>query len=214
MMTLRLTEIFYSIQGESRWAGLPCVFVRLAGCNLRCSWCDTTYAFGPGIEMSLDEIQESISRYPCRLVEVTGGEPLLQPACADLLGRLVASGYRVLLETSGAQPIEGLPPEVIKVLDVKCPGSGESHRNLYGNLAHLRVEDDVKFVMVDRADFDFAVEIVRRYGLDGRVGLLFSPVWGVLDPRELAAWLLESGLTARFQIQIHKIIWGADARSV
>lgn len=209
-----VNEIFYSIQGESRWMGFPCAFVRLAGCNLRCTWCDTEYAFGEGSAMSIEEIVAELSRYRCSLVEVTGGEPLLQPACIDLLKTLLERGYRVLLETSGALPIRDVPPSVVKVLDVKCPGSGESERNLFENFRYVQAADDIKFVVKDRADFEFALDVIRSHALDGRCGLIFSPVWGSLPLKQLAGWMLESGIQGRMQVQLHKLIWGPDARGV
>lgn len=211
---LHISEIFYSVQGESRWAGYPCVFVRLAGCNLRCTWCDTEYAFGDGVAMTIDEIIGKAGEFRCGMIEVTGGEPLLQPGCVDLLRVLLEHRYHVLLETSGALSIKDVPSNVVKVMDVKCPGSGESDRNVFANFEFLQPSDDVKFVIKDRRDFDFAVEVVRRHGLESRVGLVFSPVWGELPLERLADWLLASRLNVRMQVQLHKLIWGADARGV
>lgn len=211
---LHISEIFYSVQGESRWAGYPCVFVRLAGCNLRCSWCDTEYAFGDGVAMTIDEIIGKVGEFRCMMIEVTGGEPLLQPGCVELLRVLLEHRYHVLLETSGALSIKDVPSNVVKVMDVKCPGSGESDRNVFANFEFLLPSDDVKFVIKDRRDFDFAVEVVRRHGLESRVGLVFSPVWGELPLERLADWLLQSRLNVRMQVQLHKLIWGADARGV
>lgn len=213
-MIVYVNEIFYSIQGESRWMGYPCIFVRLAGCNLRCKWCDTEYAFGPGVAMSIDEILERIRPHPCKLVEVTGGEPLLQSGSIDLMRALLEQDYRVLLETGGSLSIREVPANVVKVLDVKCPGSGEAGRNIFENFQYLLPTDDVKFVIKDRIDFEYAVSVIREHGVDARCGLLFSPVWGELPFEQLAAWLLEAGIYARMQVQLHKLIWGATARGV
>jgi len=211
---LHVSEIFCSVQGESRWSGFPCVFVRLAGCDLRCRWCDTAYALGPGREMSVEEILREIRSHRCRRVEVTGGEPLLQTESIELMKRLLEEGCEVLLETSGAHSIRDVPPGVVRILDVKCPGSGEAHRNLVENFQYLSPADDVKFVVLDRADFEYAVSVIREHHLEGLAGLIVSPVWGRVDLRELAAWLLASGLDARLQVPLHKIIWGPEARGV
>jgi 7-carboxy-7-deazaguanine synthase len=212
---LTINEIFHSIQGESTHTGRPCVFVRLTACDLRCSWCDTAYAFTEGRKMSLDEIVGQVERYDCPLVEITGGEPLLQREVYPLMDRLLASGRTVMVETGGHMSIGQVPAPVIKIVDVKCPGSGESHRVHWDNLAHLAPHDEVKFVIKDRADYEFARDIVGRHSLVGRVAaVLFSPVHAVLDPRDLAAWILEDKLEVRLQLQAHKFIWGADVRGV
>lgn len=217
---LRITEIFHSIQGESTWAGVPCTFVRLTGCPLRCSWCDTEYAFHGGSRMTFDEILEAVARHPARVVEVTGGEPLAHPGAFELVHRLLGEGYTVLVETSGAFDVADLDPRVHKIMDLKCPGSGESHRNLWGNLDHLTERDEVKFVVKDRTDFEWARDTIAQHGLDQRVrdgtlrALLMSPVWGEMELEPLAAWILEDGLPVRFQVQVHKLIWGADAKGV
>ena len=212
---LTINEIFHSIQGESTHTGRPCVFVRLTACDLRCSWCDTPYAFTEGRKMSLDEVVDRVGAYGCSLVEVTGGEPLLQPDVYPLMERLLATGRTVMVETGGHMSLERVPPAVIKILDVKCPGSNESHRNHWANLDRLAPHDEVKFVIKDRSDYEFAREIVRRHGLCGRVAaVLFSPVHGVLDPKDLAAWILADQLEVRLQLQAHKYIWGADVRGV
>lgn len=213
---LRVTEIFHSIQGESTRAGLPCTFVRVTGCPLRCVWCDTEYAFTGGTRMTLDEIVAEVESIGTPLVEITGGEPLAHPNVFPLAKRLADAGYRVLVETSGAFDIAALDPRVSRIMDLKCPGSGESHRNLWENLDHLRADDEVKFVVADRTDYEWARDTLRERGLDravleGRLGaLLFSPVWGSVDLEQLAAWILDDRLPARFQIQLHKLIWGAD----
>lgn len=213
---LRITEIFYSIQGESTWAGLPCTFVRLTGCPLRCSWCDTSYAFHGGERKTFDEIMEEVGRHPTRLVEITGGEPLSHPGALRLADLLLEAGYTVLVETSGAFDVSGLDRRVHKIMDLKCPGSGEVHRNLWTNLDHLTERDEVKFVIADRADYEWARDVIRDRGLDRRVGegalraLLISPVWGKIDLEALAGWALEDALPVRFQIQLHKLIWGPE----
>ena len=217
---LRITEIFHSIQGESTRAGLPCTFVRLTGCPLRCVWCDTEYAFTGGTRMTLDEIVEKVDAEGTPLVEITGGEPLAHPNAFPLAARLADAGYTVLVETSGAFDISGLDPRVIRIMDLKCPGSGESSRNLWSNLDHLGPADEVKFVVADHADYEWARGVIRERGLDravveGRLGaLLFSPVWEAVDLEDLAAWILDDRLPARFQLQLHKLIWGADTIGV
>jgi 7-carboxy-7-deazaguanine synthase len=214
-MMVTINEIFYSIQGESTFAGRPCVFVRLTACDLRCSWCDTAYAFHEGRKMDVDEVVRQVESYPCKLVEITGGEPLLQEGVYPLMSRLLQSGRTVLVETGGHLSIERVPREVIRVVDVKCPASGESHRNDWGNLDRLAPHDEVKFVIQDRADYEFARDVVRSHALDQRcAAVLFSPVHAVLVPRQLSAWILEDGLPVRLQLQVHKYIWGADTRGV
>jgi 7-carboxy-7-deazaguanine synthase len=212
---LTINEIFYSIQGESTYAGKPCVFVRLTGCNLRCSWCDTTYSFHEGRKMSVDDVLKEVERYGSPLVEVTGGEPLLQPDVYPLMDGLLERGRTVLLETGGQVDVSRVPGAVVKVIDVKCPGSGESARNEWSNIERLGSRDQVKFVIKDRLDYEFARDIVARHALDRQcAAVLFSPVHAVLDPKELAAWILEDRLLVRLQLQIHKHIWGADVRGV
>ena len=212
---LTINEIFHSIQGESTHTGRPCVFVRLTACDLRCSWCDTPYAFTEGQKMSLDDVVARVEGFGCPLVEITGGEPLLQRDVYPLMDRLLAGGRTVMVETGGHISIEQIPEPVIKIVDVKCPGSGESHRNHWANLERLAAHDEVKFVIKDRADYEFARDIVERHALAGRVAaVLFSPVHGVLDARDLAAWILEDQLEVRLQLQAHKFIWGADVRGV
>lgn len=205
---LRISEIFHSIQGEADAVGWPTVFVRLTGCPLRCAWCDTAYAFEGGNWRTFDEILAEVGRHGARHVCVTGGEPLAQKRCLDLLTQLCDAGYEVSLETSGALDISQVDPRVRKVMDLKAPGSGESERNLMGNIAHLRAHDQVKFVLADRADYDWAVAILRGHGLTARCMVLFSPVYGKLEPRTLAEWLLQDRLPVRLQIQLHKVLWG------
>ena len=212
---LSVNEIFYSIQGESTYAGKPCVFVRLAGCDLRCSWCDTPYAFSEGQKMSIESVLQQVNSYGAPLVEVTGGEPLLQEDVYPLMERLVESGRTVLLETGGHIDVSRVPGAVVKVLDVKCPGSGETDNVEWGNLDRLGAIDEVKFVIRDRCDYEFARDITTRHALDRRcAAVLFSPVHGVLDPRELSKWILDDCLPVRLQLQLHKHIWGANVRGV
>lgn len=212
---LRVNEIFCSIQGESTHAGRPCVFIRLTGCNLRCLWCDTEYAFYEGRQMTVDEVVERAGAYRCDLVEVTGGEPLLQPGVYRLTSRLLGLGYTVMVETSGALDVARLDPRVVKVMDLKCPGSGESARNLMTNLEHLTARDEVKFVVADRTDYEWARDVTRRHGLQLRVNaVLLSCAFGRLEPKTLAGWILEDGLPARLQLQIHKHIWPDRSRGV
>ena len=212
---LTVNEIFHSIQGESTLAGRPCVFVRLTACDLRCSWCDTPYAFTEGRKMSVDEVLEQVMRYGCPLVEVTGGEPLLQRDVYPLMDRLLAAGRTVMLETGGHLSIDQVPTGVIRIVDVKCPGSGETARNHWENLNLLTPRDEVKFVIRDRRDYEFARDVIGRHALASRcAAVLLSPVHDVLTPSDLAAWLLEDRLTARLQLQTHKYIWGADVRGV
>jgi len=212
---LTVNEIFYSIQGESTRAGERCVFVRLTACDLRCSWCDTPYAFHEGKKMTIDEVVEAVAGYGCDLVEVTGGEPLLQEDVYPLMQRLLASGRTVMLETGGHRPIDGVPAAVIKIVDVKCPGSGEAARNEWANLDRLAPHDQVKFVVKDRADYDFARDVIARHDLAARTAaVLMSPVHGVLDPKTLAEWMLADRVPARLQLQVHKFIWSPNARGV
>ncbi|MDR6680134.1 7-carboxy-7-deazaguanine synthase QueE [Pseudomonas oryzihabitans] len=209
--TLRLTEIFYSLQGEARTAGLPTVFVRLTGCPLRCQYCDTAYAFTGGEIHHLDAILEQVASYRPRHICVTGGEPLAQPNCLTLLERLCDAGYEVSLETSGALDVSGVDTRVSKVVDLKTPGSGEMGRNLYANLDHLTSNDQVKFVICSREDYDWAVSKLIEYRLEQRAGeVLFSPSHGQVVPRELAEWIVADNLPVRFQLQLHKILWNDE----
>ena len=212
---LTINEIFYSIQGESTQAGRPCVFVRLTACDLRCSWCDTPYAFYEGRKMSVDEVADAVARYDCDLVEITGGEPLLQEDVYPLMERLLATGRTVMLETGGHRPIDRVPAGVRKIVDVKCPASGEAGRNDWSNLARLAPHDEVKFVIQDRADYDFARAVIEEHALPSRAGaILMSPVHGVLDPKTLSEWMLADRVPARLQLQLHKYIWSPAARGV
>ena len=211
---LKIYEIFYSIQGESTFAGRPCVLVRLTGCQMRCSWCDTEYAFHGGAWMGLDEVMEKVAAFGCPLVEVTGGEPLLQPGCLPLLTALCDAGYEVLLETGGGLDIAPVDPRVRRILDIKCPASGESANNRWENLADLRATDEIKFVVADRADYDWAKGVISERALAGVCPLHFSPVWESCPPAELAAWILADRLPVRLTLQQHKILWGKDTRGV
>ena len=212
---LTVNEIFYSIQGASTEVGRPCVFVRLTACDLRCSWCDTAYAFHEGRKVGVDEVVEAVEQYECPLVEITGGEPLLQEDVYDLMKRLLARGRTVMLETGGHRSIAEVPRAVIKIVDVKCPASGEADKNDWTNLDRLAPHDEVKFVINDRGDYDFARGVIARHDLASRcAAVLLSPVHGVLDPKSLSAWMLADRLPARLQLQVHKYIWSADQRGV
>ena len=212
---LTVNEIFYSVQGESTYAGRPCVFVRLTACDLRCSWCDTPYAFHEGGKQSVEHVLEQVGRFACPLVEVTGGEPLLQEDVYPLMQRLLDDGRTVLLETGGHRSTARVPDRVVTVLDVKCPGSGESEKNDWSNLDRLRPHDEVKFVVKDRADYEYAREVIARHRLSGRVNAIhLSPVHDVMHPRTLSEWVLEDNLPVRVQLQLHKYIWDPATRGV
>ncbi len=215
MTMLTVHEIFHSIQGESTYTGRPCVFVRLTGCDLRCGWCDTPYAFHEGRKFEVDAVVTEVTQYRCDLVEITGGEPLLQEDVYLLMDRLLAGGATVLLETGGHVSVARVPAAVVKVMDIKCPGSGECERNAWDNLSKLTERDQVKFVIADRGDYEFARDIVRRYALETRCeAVLFSAVHGVLGSAQLADWVLADCLPVRLQIQLHKHLWGAETRGV
>ena len=212
---LTINEIFYSIQGESTRAGIPCVFVRLTACDLRCTWCDTPYAFYEGRKMSVDEVAAAVERHNCSLVEITGGEPLLQDDVYPLMERLLAAGHTVMLETGGHRPIDRVPASVVKIVDVKCPASGEAGKNDWKNLERLAAHDEVKFVVQDRADYEFARGVIAQHDLPSRAAaILMSPVHGVLDPKRLSEWMLADHLPARLQLQLHKFIWHPNTRGV
>jgi 7-carboxy-7-deazaguanine synthase len=217
---LRVTEIFHSIQGESTWAGYPCTFIRLTGCPLRCVWCDTEYSFYGGAKMTLDELVAKCDEIGTRLIEITGGEPLIHRNAFVLARMLLDRGYTVLVETSGAIDVAPLDPRVHKIMDLKCPGSGEESRNLWSNLDHVTDRDEIKFVIKDRADYEWARDVVLNRGLaekkrDGTLReILFSPVWDAVDFQEMAQWILEDHLPVRYQIQLHKVIWGANVPGV
>jgi len=212
--TLTINEIFVSIQGESTWAGLPCVFLRTTGCPLRCTWCDTEYAFHEGSRWQLEDLVQEACRHEVPLVEITGGEPLAQPAVPALAAALLARGKTVLVETSGAFDISVLPEGVHRIMDLKCPGSGESASNDWANLERLRPGDEIKFVLAGRPDYEWARDVIARHDLASRVPVLLSPVWGDLEPADLAAWILEDRLPVRLQLQLHKILWPGVERGI
>ena len=206
--TLKISEIFYSLQGETSRTGLPTVFVRLTGCPLRCVWCDTAYSFSGGTLMSLPAILAEVARHPTKRVCISGGEPLAQKNCLPLLTALCDAGCDVSLETSGALDVSGVDPRVSKIVDLKAPGSGEVERNLWSNLEHLTPHDELKLVLADRADYDWAVAQLRQHGLIDRCPILMAPVQGSLEPGTLADWILADGLPVRLQVQLHKLLWG------
>ncbi|MBI4469438.1 MAG: radical SAM protein [Acidobacteria bacterium] len=211
---MRVTEIFHSIQGESTYAGWPCTFVRLTGCNLRCTYCDTAYAFVGGEELSIEEVAARVKRFGGRLLEITGGEPLLQPEIYPFSERMLNEGYRVMIETGGSLDISGLDPRIIRIMDLKTPGSGFEHANRWENLESLKSGDEVKFVICDRTDFDWASSVVRRHELTSRVTVLFSPEFERCRPGDLAGWVLDAGLEVRVQVQLHKYLWEPGVRGV
>lgn len=210
---MRITEIFFSIQGESSHVGRPCVFVRLTGCNLRCTWCDSEYTFSGGERMSLENVIDRVRSYGCGLVEITGGEPLAQSEAFDLIARLCDDGFEVLIETSGSIDIAPVDRRAKLIYDIKCPGSGEVEKNRWANLDILRPHDEIKFVIADHADYDWAKRVIEERKLD-RWTVLLSPVWGKMEMKALAEWMLADRLPARFQTQLHKHIWGADVHGV
>jgi 7-carboxy-7-deazaguanine synthase len=213
--TLKINEIYQSIQGESTWAGLRCVFVRLTACDLRCNYCDTEYAFYEGRKRTLDDIFDEVTAFDCPLVEITGGEPLLQRNVLPLMTRLCDAGRTVLIETSGAHDISKIDPRVYRIMDLKTPGSGECARNLWSNIEHLAKRDEVKFVIGSREDYEWSREQVRMHHLDERCGcVLFSPIFGRIEPREIVDWIVEDKLPVRFQLQMHKMIWDPKQKGV
>lgn len=213
-MSLTVNEVFFSIQGEGTRAGLPCVFLRLTGCPLRCTWCDTAYAFHEGRRREEDEVLRELEAFPCRLLQLTGGEPLSQPAAFPFVTRLLDEGWTVLVETSGHVPLDALDRRAVAIMDVKAPGSGETHRMEWRNLDLLKPTDEVKFVVLDRADYEWSRALVRERRLAGRCTVLFSPVHGRLDPGQLARWVLDDGLPVRVQVQLHKYLWPGVERGV
>jgi 7-carboxy-7-deazaguanine synthase len=208
-LALRLTEIFFSLQGEAARAGLPTVFVRLTGCPLRCTWCDTTYSFTGGKPASIESVLAEVAKYPARQICVTGGEPLAQKECLPLLSALCDAGYEVSLETSGALDIAGVDPRVARVMDLKAPDSGECARNRWENLGLLTQRDEIKIVIASRTDYEWARNLIRERRLDASCPVLLSPAQGLVDPTALAEWILEDGLNVRFQLQLHKLLWGS-----
>lgn len=211
---LRLIEVYASVQGESTWVGLPCVFIRLAGCNLRCTWCDSTYTFTGGTPRSIDDVIEEACGFGIDMIEITGGEPLVHRQAIPLMERLVARGKRVLLETSGSRDISSVPPEVHIILDLKPPDSGEERANRWENLPLLKAKDEVKFVLASRRDYEWARDVVRAHALTDRCTVLFSPAFGLVEAKDIVAWILEDGLKVRFQLQLHKFVWPPQERGV
>ncbi len=211
---LKINEIFKSIQGESSHTGLPCIFVRLTGCNLRCTYCDTEYAFYEGKEMTVTDVVNAVESFGISLVEITGGEPLLQKDVYSLMQTLLEKQFTVMLETGGSLALDEVPQPVIKIMDLKCPGSGEESRNNYDNLSRLTLQDEVKFVILNRKDYDWSRKILTKYSIHKRAQVLFSPVYEKLDLRDLAKWVLEDNLSVRLQTQLHKVIWSKDAIGV
>ena len=211
---IKINEIYLSIQGESTHTGLPCIFIRLTGCNLRCSWCDTAYAFHEGKNMSIDEILQKIENFGIHLVEITGGEPLMQDNVYTLMRRLIENGYKVMLETGGSISLERVPKDVIKIMDLKCPGSGEQEKNNLDNLKLLAPHDEVKFVILDKKDYEWSRDIIKRYKINETAHILVSPVFDKLELKEMVKWILEDRLPVRLQTQLHKIIWDKNTIGV
>ena len=213
-MSLKINEIYYSVQGESTHSGCPCIFIRLTYCNLRCSYCDTEYAFYDGKDMEITDIISEIKQWDCNLVEVTGGEPLFQDECIDLLNELVNSNYEVMLETGGSLSISDVPKKVVKIVDFKCPSSGMVKKNLWSIVDDLQAHDEVKFVIGNREDFDWAKDRITEYSLDKICTLLFSPTFGEIDPQQIVEWILAENLPVRMQLQMHKMIWSPEEKGV
>ena len=213
-MPLKINDIYYSVQGESPYAGRPCIFIRLTYCNLRCTYCDTEYAFYEGKDMEIPEIINEIQQWDCNLVEVTGGEPLFQEECIDLLNDLVNSSYEIMLETGGSLSISDVPKEVIKIVDFKCPTSGMVKKNSWSIVDDLQPHDEVKFVIGNREDFDWAKNRIEEYSLDKICTLLFSPTFGEIDPQQIVEWILAENLPVRIQMQMHKMIWSPEEKGV
>ena len=212
---IKVNEIYYSIQGESTFAGLPCVFVRLTYCNLRCSYCDTEYAFYDGKYLSIPEIIDEVKKYNCKLVEITGGEPLVQmDECLLLMKQLCGEGFEVLLETGGSLTIKNIDPRVNIIMDLKCPSSGMEKKNFYDNINHLKSTDELKFVIGSREDYGWTVDVIKKYQLENKCKILFSVVFGKLEPVQLVNWILEDKLNIRFQLQMHKFIWHPETKGV
>jgi len=213
-MSLKVNEIYYSIQGESTHVGRPCIFIRLTYCNLRCTYCDTEYAFYEGKNIEIPEIMAEIKQWNCNLVEVTGGEPLFQDECIDLLNELTNQNYEVLLETGGSLSISDVPIEIVKIVDFKCPSSGMEKKNLWSIVNDLQPHDEVKFVIGDREDFDWAKEMLNKYSLNEKCSILFSPTFGKIDPSLIVEWILEGDIPVRMQLQMHKHIWESEVKGV
>ena len=213
-MSLKINEIYFSIQGESTHAGRPCIFIRLTYCNIRCSYCDTEYAFQDGNDMEISDILDKIKQWDCNLIEVTGGEPLFQDECIDLLKELIQHGYEVLLETGGSLSVKDVPEKVIKIVDFKCPSSGMVEKNLWSIIDDLMPFDEVKFVIGDRQDFEWASKMLNKYSLSKKCTVLFSPIFNGIDPSLIADWILEEYLPVRLQIQLHKHIWKPETKEL
>ena len=213
-MSLKVNEIYYSIQGESTHVGRPCIFIRLTYCNLRCTYCDTEYAFYEGKDIEIPEIIAEIKQWNCNLVEVTGGEPLFQDECIDLLNELTNQNYEVLLETGGSLSISDVPTEIVKIVDFKCPSSGMEKKNLWSIVNDLQPHDEVKFVIGDREDFDWAKEMLNKYSLNEKCSILFSPTFGKIDPSLIVEWILDGDIPVRMQLQMHKYIWESEGKGV
>jgi len=213
-MALKVNEIYYSIQGESTHVGRPCIFIRLTYCNLRCTYCDTEYAFYEGKDIEIPEIMAEIKQWNCNLVEVTGGEPLFQDECIDLLNELTNQNYEVLLETGGSLSISDVPKEIIRIVDFKCPSSGMAKKNLWSIVNDLQPHDEVKFVIGDREDFDWAIDMLNKYSLNRKCSILFSPTFGKIDPSLIVEWILEGDIPVRMQLQMHKHIWESEGKGV
>jgi len=211
---IKINEIYLSVQGESTHTGLPCIFIRLTGCNLRCSWCDTAYAFYEGKNMSIDEILQKVEIFGVHLVEITGGEPLMQDNVYTLMKRLIEKGYKVMLETGGSISLERVPKDVIKIMDLKCPGSGEQDKNNLDNLKLLAPHDEVKFVILDKKDYEWSRDIIKKYKINETAHILLSPVFDKLKLKEMVKWILEDRLPVRLQTQLHKIIWDKNTIGV
>ena len=211
---IKINEIYLSVQGESSYTGLPCVFVRLTGCNLRCTWCDTAYAFHEGKTLSIDETVDEVEKFGVNLVEITGGEPLMQENVYPLMNKLIEKGYRVLLETGGSLSLKKVPENVIKIMDIKCPGSGEHDKNNLDNLKLLGPQDEVKFVILNRQDYEWSRDLIRKYKINEISHILLSPVFDKLELKEMVKWILEDQLPVRLQTQLHKIIWDKDTIGV
>ena len=213
-MSLKVNEIYYSIQGESTHVGRPCIFIRLTYCNLRCTYCDTEYAFYEGKDIEIPEIMAKIKQWNCNLVEVTGGEPLFQDECIDLLNELTNQNYEVLLETGGSLSISDVPIEIVRIVDFKCPSSGMEKKNLWSIVNDLQPHDEVKFVIGDREDFDWAKEMLNKYSLNEKCSILFSPTFGKIDPSLIVEWIFEGDIPVRMQLQMHKLIWESERKGV
>ena len=211
---IKINEIYLSVQGESTHTGLPCIFIRLTGCNLRCSWCDTAYAFHEGKNMSIDEILQKVENFGIHLVEITGGEPLMQDNVYTLMRSLIQKGYKVMLETGGSISLERVPKDVIKIMDLKCPGSGEQEKNNLDNLKLLAPHDEVKFVILDKKDYEWSRDIIKKYKINETAHILISPVFDKLELKEMVKWILEDQLPVRLQTQLHKIIWDKNTIGV